>query len=257
VIVNLAVNARDAMPTGGKLTVETRNVELDASVASTLIHTEPGAYVRLSVSDEGTGMDAQTRARIFDPFFTTKAEGSGTGLGLSTVYGIIKQSGGNISVDTEPGRGTTFKIYLPSALTPAAGRDQPAGGGADAPGGSETVLLVEDEEIVRHLEREVLEESGYTVLEAQSAEHAVQLCKEHRGTIHLLLTDVVMPQMSGPELAEQLAPIRPEMKVLYASGYPDNAITHRGVLESGTAFLPKPLTPGSLTHTVRAVLDHP
>jgi two-component system, cell cycle sensor histidine kinase and response regulator CckA len=257
VIVNLVVNARDAMPTGGKLTIKTRNVELDAADAATHIDLEPGAYVLLSVSDDGTGMDAQTQARIFEPFFTTKNEGSGTGLGLATVYGIIKQSGGDISVSSEPGRGTTLEIYLPSALTTGVEHEEPAAAAAETPRGSETVLLVEDEEIVRQLEREVLQENGYTVLEAQDTEHAIRLCGEHPGTIHLLLTDVVMPQMSGRELAEQLAPIRPEMKVLYASGYAEGVITHHGVLEPGTAFLPKPLTPASLTRMVRTVLDTP
>jgi two-component system cell cycle sensor histidine kinase/response regulator CckA len=256
VIINLAVNARDAMPTGGKLTIETRAVDLDEQIASVHVEATPGNYVLLVVSDRGTGMDAETRARIFEPFFTTKDEGDGTGLGLATVYGIIKQSGGDISVESELGRGTTFRIYLPSAQTVATDAEPATfDTGPDAPAGWETVLLVEDEEIVRDLEREVLEASGYTVLEAQDTEHAIRLCNEHTGTIHLLLTDVVMPQMSGRELAIHLAPIRPEMKVLYASGYADDAITHHGVLEHGTAFLPKPLTPGSLTNTVRAVLD--
>jgi signal transduction histidine kinase/CheY-like chemotaxis protein len=256
VIINLAVNARDAMPIGGKLTIETRSVTLDEQIAFVQVDAAPGNYVLLSVSDGGTGMDAETRARIFEPFFTTKDEGDGTGLGLATVYGIIKQSGGDISVESEPGRGTTFTIYLPSAQSSVGDVEPPVVDESPvASAGWETVLLVEDEEIVRDLEREVLEANGYTVLEAQDTQHAIKLCAEHPGTIHLLLTDVVMPQMSGRELAVQLAPIRPEMKVLYASGYADDAITHHGVLAPGTAFLPKPLTPGSLTHTVRAVLD--
>jgi nitrogen-specific signal transduction histidine kinase len=256
VIINLAVNARDAMPSGGKLTIETRSVKLDEQIAVVHVDSDPGNYVLLSVSDGGTGMDADTCARIFEPFFTTKDEGDGTGLGLATVYGIIKQSGGDISVESEPGRGTTFRIYLPSAPDSADDHAPPVvDSSPDISAGWETVLLVEDEEIVRDLEREVLEANGYTVLEAEDTAHAIRLCNEHPGTIHLLLTDVVMPQMSGRELAVQLAPIRPEMKVLYASGYADDAITHHGVLERGTAFLPKPLTPGSLTHTVRAVLD--
>jgi two-component system cell cycle sensor histidine kinase/response regulator CckA len=254
VLMNLAVNARDAMPGGGKLTFETRNVELDDGYSALHVDVEPGAYVLLSVSDTGTGMDAETRLRIFEPFFTTKEEGAGSGLGLATVYGIVTQSGGAISVYSEPGRGTTFKIYLPRAAQDSR-EIEDRSVRRDAPRGSETILLVEDEALVRSLEVETLEERGYTVLEAHSPGHALELCRQHEGTIDLLLTDVVMPEMNGHELAGQLAVIRPSMKVLYSSGYADGAIVHHGVIEPGTAFLPKPLTPGTLARKVREVLD--
>jgi PAS domain S-box-containing protein len=258
VLVNMAVNARDAIPEGGKLTIETANVELDGDYALRYLDVEPGPYVLLAVSDTGVGMDPETKARIFEPFFTTKEEGKGTGLGLATVHGIVKQSGGDIGVYSEPGRGTTFKIYLPRVPAPV---EQPELGAARErpPRGSETILLVEDEELVRNLEREALEASGYTVLEAQSARHALEIAQAHQGAIDLLLTDVVMPELSGRELAELLAPQRPEMRILYASGYADDAIVRHGVLEPEIAFLPKPLTPGSLGRKVRDVLDaaHP
>ena len=256
VIVNLAVNARDAMPTGGKLTIETANVELDEDYASRHLDVEPGSYVLLAVTDTGVGMEADTAERIFEPFFTTKEEGRGTGLGLATVFGVVKQSGGAICVDSEPGRGTSFKIYLPRTRATVETLDVHAVP-PEGPRGSETILLVEDEQIVRDLEREALEESGYTVLEARSASHALELAQEYRGTIDLLLTDVVMPELSGHEVAERLTARRPEMKVLYASGYTDGAIVRHGVLEPGIAFLPKPLTPASLARKVREVLDAP
>jgi PAS domain S-box-containing protein len=256
VLMNLAVNARDAMPNGGTLTFETQNVELDDGYAASHFEIEPGSYVVLSVSDTGIGMHAETRTRIFEPFFTTKGEGEGTGLGLATVYGIVTQSGGTISVYSEPGRGTTFKIYLPRATADSQEIEQPSAS-RESPRGSETILLVEDESLVRSLELETLEDSGYTVLEAYSPSHAIDLCRQHQGPIDLLLTDVVMPEMSGPELADQLALIRPAMKVLYASGYADGAIVNQGVLEPGTAFLPKPLTPSALARKVRDVLDSP
>jgi CheY-like chemotaxis protein len=255
VIMNLAINARDAMPAGGRLTIETANVELDEDDPFRQ-QVRPGPCVLLVVSDTGIGMKPETIPQIFEPFFTTKREGEGTGLGLATVFGIVKQTGGDIRVESEPGRGTTFKIYLPYARTPVE-RFSHSIVTARPSRGSETILLVEDEDLVRNLEREVLEASGYTVLEADSASQALELADDHRGTIDLLLTDVVMPHVSGPELAEQLAARRPTVRILYTSGYAANMIAQQGVLEPGVAFIPKPLTPTSLTHKVREVLDGP
>ncbi len=256
VIMNLAVNARDAMPQGGKLTLETANVELDEVYARNHVAITPGSYVMLAVSDTGCGMDAETQARIFEPFFTTKELGKGTGLGLATVYGIVKQSGGYIWVYSEPGQGTTFKVYLPR-LEEAVETAQPEREIVRPARGSETVLLVEDEENVRQLVRQTLEKNGYTVLEARAGAEATQLSAQHPGPIHLMLTDVVMPKMSGRELAERLALLRPGIKVLYMSGYTDNAIVHHGVLDPGTAFLQKPFTAADLGQKVREVLDSP
>ena len=254
VLMNLAVNGRDAMPRGGKLTIETANKELDEDYARRHVAVKPGPYVLLAVSDNGCGMDKETQSHLFEPFFTTKEQGKGTGLGLSTVYGIIKQSGGNIWAYSEPGQGTSFKIYLPTVeeevetYTTAALLPPP-------PGGTETILLVEDEEAVRTMISKVLQSGGYTVLEAQHGVQALRVCKKHKGPIHLMVSDVVMPQMSGRELAGRLALRRPEMRVLYISGYPDNAIVHHGVLETGTAFLQKPFTLNALEYKVREVLD--
>ena len=254
VLVNLVVNAVDAMPHGGRLIIETANTELTAAYAIRHVGMEPGAFVMLAVSDNGQGMDADTRARIFEPFFTTKEQGKGTGLGLSTVHGVINQSGGHILVYSEPGRGTTFKIYLPrvDALKPAARRPLAT---VDVRRGAETLLVVEDEEDVRGLARDVLVESGYTVLVAATAEDAVRICEEHESPISLLLSDVVMPKVSGPQLAQRLVDLRPELHVLYMSGYTDEAIVHHGVLEPGTAFIEKPFTPEGLCGKVRDVLD--
>jgi signal transduction histidine kinase len=251
VIVNLAVNARDAMASGGTLTIETADV--GAGVPQRL-ELEPGAYVLLTVSDTGSGMDADTLEHMFDPFFTTKDAGKGTGLGLATVLGIVKQSGGDVDVQSEPGRGTAFFIYLPraEAAVEALPRERARAG---VPVGSETILVVEDEDLVRSLEREILDGAGYEVLVADGADHAIELALHHPRAIDLLVTDVVMPDMSGPELARRLASHRPEMKVLYASGYADDAIIGHGVLEPGIDFVRKPLTPASLTAKVREVLD--
>ncbi|MGA2959883.1 MAG: PAS domain S-box protein [Thermodesulfobacteriota bacterium] len=254
VIMNLAVNSRDAMPNGGKLTIETANIIHDENYASRHISMKPGYYVMVAVSDNGCGMDKETQSHLFEPFFTTKEKGKGTGLGLSTVYGIIKQSGGNIWVYSEPSQGTTFKIYLPR-VEKTATVYKPKASSPPAPGGTETILLVEDEEAVRTMVSKILRNKGYTVLEAAHSEEAFEISERHEGPIHLMVTDVIMPQMSGPELAERLAPRLPEMKVLYMSGYPDNTIVQHGVLEPGTAFLQKPFTLNALESKVREVLD--
>ncbi|HEV8368593.1 MAG TPA: response regulator [Pyrinomonadaceae bacterium] len=253
IIMNLVVNARDAMPDGGKLTIETQNVELDGEYARQHLAVSSGAYALLSVSDNGCGMDEGTKSRIFEPFFTTKEADKGTGLGLSTVYGIVKQSGGNIWVYSEVGRGTTIKIYLPRVDEHAQEYSRDAA--SEEPIlGAETILLAEDEEMVRKLARQVLEMYGYRVLEATSGMEALLICEQSHEPIHLLITDVIMPEMSGRELADRLAQCRPEMKVLYMSGYTDDAIVHQGVLDEGTNFIQKPFSPPALARKVRSVL---
>ena len=244
------------MPEGGKLTIETSNVEIDEEYAARHVGVTPGSYVQLAVTDTGCGMDSQIKARLFEPFFTTKEEGKGTGLGLSTVYGIVKQSGGNIWVYSELGQGTTFKIFLPRYLsaTTARAATRPSGVRKRATG-SETILVVEDEEALRKLARRALVEAGYTVLTAADGDEALLICAQYAGDIQLLLTDVVMPRMSGKVLAQSLSKTRPALKVLYMSGYADNAIVHHGVLDAGTHFLAKPFTPVDLTRKVREVLD--
>jgi len=255
VILNLAVNARDAMPSGGKLTIETTNAELDEAYAHAHIGSKPGRYVMMSVSDTGLGMSPEVKERAFEPFFTTKEKGKGTGLGLSTCYGIVKQSGGNIWAYSEPGRGTTFKIYLPrmdESFKEAKEEDKVA----EILKGTETILAVEDEIEVRKLVGEILKGQGYTVIEASNGEEAVKVARGNAGKkIHLLLTDVVMPGMSGRELAAKLNLRHPNMKVLYMSGYTDNAIVHHGVLEEGVNYIQKPFTLDALARKVREVLD--
>ena len=252
VIINLAVNARDAMPQGGKLLIETANVNLDEDYARRHPPQLPGAYVLLSVADTGMGMDAETQSHIFEPFFTTKEVGKGTGLGLATVYGVVRQSDGHIWVYSELGQGTTFKIYLPRAGQ-TAGLQQPAAVPADALRGSETILLVEDEEALRELTRSLLEGAGYTVLEASLPEEAIEIARQERGPIQLLLSDMVMPGMTGKDLAAQLTPVRPEMKVVYMSGY--TGFTHAGLTDSEIALLGKPFTREKLLRKMRETLD--
>jgi len=255
VLMNLAVNARDAMPTGGRLTVETANVEHDPEFARDREAAAVRRFAMLAVTDTGCGMDEATKARIFEPFFTTKEPGKGTGLGLATVYGIVKQAGGFIWVYSEPGQGTSFKIYLPQVDAPA--ERATAATGTPLPRGTETVLLVEDAAAVRAVTKQVLERQGYTVVEASDGEVALRLAQRERGPIRLLLTDVVMPRVSGRELAEQLTRARPDLKVLYASGYTDDSVVRHGILELGTAYLQKPFSPESLARKVRDVLDAP
>ena len=254
VIINLAVNARDAMPKGGKLTIETDNFEIDEVFVRQHAGSVPGSYVMLSVTDTGCGMDEETKGHIFEPFFTTKALGKGTGLGLATVYGVVKQSGGYISVYSDLGRGTSFKIYLPRAersVPPAVS----VSGGTGRQQGSETILLVEDADPLRELAGEILREAGYTLLQAANGADAIRVTEAYREPIHLLLTDVVMPEIDGPKLAERLLRIHPGIKVLYMSGYTDESLSHHGVRGSGISLLQKPFTRESITRKVREVLS--
>ncbi len=256
VILNLVINARDAMPAGGSLTLETGNADLDENYAQEHAGVRPGSYVMLALSDTGIGMDAETQAHIFEPFFTTKEDGKGSGMGLATVYGVVQQSGGHIWVYSEPGRGSTFKLYLPrveEAAETAAKTQAPA----PTICGTETILVAEDDRQVRDLAVAILKACGYLVLVLESPLEAERVCQQHHGSIDLLLTDVVMREMSGPDLAQRLKKLRPRTKVLFMSGYTDAAIVHQGVLDPGIAFLPKPFTPSSLAGKVRQVLDQP
>ena len=254
VIMNLAINARDAMPQGGTLTIETGNATLDEDYAARHVSVVPGEYVMLAVSDTGCGMDEDTKARIFEPFFTTKPAGRGTGLGLSTVYGIVKQSGGNIWLYSEPGKGTTFKVYLPAVDAQAEEPDKPASPAAPKSGG-ETILVVEDDDQLRRLAHRALAAQGYTVLEADRGASAIDIARRHAGRIHLLLTDVVMPDTNGRQLADALRSERPGLRVLFMSGYPDGAIVHHNMLDQGVAYIAKPFTTEAVSRKVRQVLD--
>jgi nitrogen-specific signal transduction histidine kinase/CheY-like chemotaxis protein len=254
VVMNLVVNARDAMPSGGMISVEATSVVLDEVYAAAHAEVRPGLYAQVAVSDTGTGIPPDVQSRIFEPFFTTKEVGKGTGLGLATVYGILKQSGGHVSFYTEQGIGTTFRVYLPAATESVAPVDGAAQAPA-APGRAETILLVEDEPMVRELARDILESLGYRVLACGSPAQAIELCEGYAGEIDLLLTDVIMPGMNGRDLHLRLSPGRPNMRTLFMSGYADHAIVHRGVLAAGMAFIQKPFTPEALAARTRAVLD--
>jgi CheY-like chemotaxis protein len=253
-IVNLAVNARDAMPMGGRITIETGNAEIDETYAKTHMGVKPGEFVMIVVSDTGCGMDSATRQHIFEPFFTTKQRGKGTGLGLATVYGMVKQSGGDIWVYSEPGQGTTFKLYFPRVAEPvSAGWSEEAGPPRQVAG--ETVMLVEDEAQVRDLEVRMLKQLGYTVLAAANGEEAMDVSHAHAGEIALLVTDVVMPNMSGKQVADAMRSRRPQLKVLFLSGYTENTISHHGVLDSSVDFLSKPFSRETLSNKIRDILS--
>ena len=254
VIMNLAVNARDAMPQGGNLTIETGNVDLDQNYAATHPEVKPGRYVMLAMTDTGSGMTPEVQAHIFEPFFTTKEPGKGTGLGLATVYGIVKQSGGSVYLYSEVGRGTTIKVYLPAVKNVVSTGKSLHGVKINATG-TEMILLVEDEDAVRSMVHLVLQQLGYTILEARRGAEAIRLCEQHEGKIHLLVTDVVMPEMGGRQLAEHVTQLRPGIKVLYLSGYTDDAVVRHGVLQAEVAFLQKPFTMAALANKVRQVLD--
>ncbi|MBU1244796.1 response regulator [Myxococcota bacterium] len=255
VLMNLVVNARDAMPAGGRLTIETSNIEVDGEYASRHMGLKTGPYVQIAVSDSGCGMDEAVRARIFEPFFTTKEKGKGTGLGLAMVYGIVQQSGGAIGVSSKPGHGTTFRIYLPRDVSGDAAPDLVPASPTRKTTGTETILVVEDEDALRKVIHRALSGGGYNVMTAAEGEEALRICARHAGEIHLLLTDVVMPKMSGRELAHALTADRPTTRVLYMSGYTGNTILHHGDFDAETQFLAKPFTMAGLMSKIRAVLD--
>ena len=256
VIMNLVVNARDAMPNGGKLIIETANMDLDGNYFAEhgIVEKRPGSYVMLTISDTGSGMDKEVQKHIFDPFYTTKEKGKGTGLGLSTIFGIVKQNKGFIWIYSEPGQGSTFKIYLPKVKGDVKVEEEEQIS-VENVGGSEIVLIVEDDKSLRKLARTVLKQKGYKVLVAENGEDALRVSKEHKGPIDLMIADVVMPKMSGKETAERLQPLYPQMKIIYMSGYTDDSIIHRGVLAPGLNFIEKPFTPEMLARKVREVLN--
>jgi CheY-like chemotaxis protein len=254
VVLNLVVNARDAMPQGGQLTISTADASLGEAYAAASPRAPVGRFVRLSVADTGEGMDSATRERVFEPFFTTKERGKGTGLGLATVWGIVTQSGGHVDVQSAPGQGTAFHVYFP-AVGSAPDEVAPEAPEPSGLGGNETVLVVEDEEQVRSLLCSVLRRAGYTVLEAQNGGEGIAVSEKYPGAVQLLLTDVIMPRMNGRELADRLQPTRPDMQVLFCSGYPENLMVQNGVLNPGVAFLAKPAAPQVLLQKVREVLD--
>jgi CheY-like chemotaxis protein len=253
ILMNLAVNARDAMPQGGKLTIETANVELDDLFVKNLVDVRSGSYVQLTVRDTGAGMTEEVQSHLFEPFFTTKEVGKGTGLGLSTVYGIVKQADGHIDVESAPGKGTTFTLYFPRTTPVPAAEERTRPGRLFR--GSQTVLVVEDEDSVRSMIQTVLRWNGYTVIEASSPERALAACGQHEGPIDLLVTDVVMPRMRGPELAEAVRKLRPELKVLLMSGHCAESFKDVTVSQAGTAFLPKPFTPDALAQAVQELFE--
>jgi two-component system cell cycle sensor histidine kinase/response regulator CckA len=255
VLMNLAVNARDAMPEGGKITIETANVEIDETYARQHPSAKPGPYVMLAMSDTGFGIDKEIQSRIFEPFFSTKEAGKGTGLGLSTVFGIVKQSAGSIGVYSELGHGTTFKIYFPRyEEAPVVIQEEKA---EPLRGGSETLLLVDDAAPLRELTRQLLEDCGYTVLDSGNPAEAIRIAGQHNGPLPLVITDVIMPGLSGPALAKRLTAARPETRVLYTSGYADDAVVKHGMIGPNCAFLEKPFTRDDLVRKVRDLLDSP
>jgi CheY-like chemotaxis protein len=255
VVLNLAVNARDAMPEGGDLAIKTVNTVLSRAYGRQHLDVKPGHYVMLAASDTGVGMSSEVLSHIFEPFFTTKEPGKGTGLGLATVYGIVKQSGGHVTVESRVGHGTTFKVFLPRVEDDAVDDSAPEAGSPAR--GDETILLAEDDPDVRSLALEILQAQGYTVLPAANGREAMDVAERHRRLIHILVTDVVMPEMNGADLARRLAGLRPGLRVLFMSGYTDDVIAREGVLEPGTALLEKPFAPSALTQKVREVLDAP
>ena len=256
ILFNLAVNARDAMPAGGRLTIETRNIDLDEAYVASHPDARTGPHVLIAVTDTGCGMAPEVKAKIFEPFFTTKGLGKGTGLGLATVYGIVHQSGGHISAHSEIGVGTTFNVYLRRENIPAP-TTKTRSGMMQPPQGTETVLLVEDEDGVRALTRCILTGCGYTVLEACEAEQAVEIAEEHPGSLDLLISDVVMPGLGGRMVADRVSELHPDVRVLFVSGYPDDAVVRHGVFQNGVNFLQKPYSPFALANKVREVLDTP
>jgi two-component system cell cycle sensor histidine kinase/response regulator CckA len=255
ILINLAINARDAMPEGGRLLITTSNIDLDNKYCETHPYVQPGPYAMLEVRDTGQGMSSEVKSHLFEPFFTTKPKGRGTGLGLATIYGAVKQSGGSIEVDSEEGKGSTFRIYLPCVMTSPERIEKDLLLASKMPGGAETILLVEDERIVRELAIKILKRLGYSVLDAADGDHAIAVAKEYKDTINLLMTDVVMPGINGRQLADNLIRLHPEMKILYTSGYTDDAIGSHGIIEEDLNFIAKPYSLQDLAQRIRELLD--